>query len=96
MKDKIMCRSITLGKRTTQIYTNYSKRWDFIQQLKTISGGSIDLLGDPTVESENGEPDEKDKQDGSEQGDCKGGCQMSAKFVVSAAHLNPPHVFVAF
>jgi hypothetical protein len=29
------------------------------------------LLGDPTVKSENGEPDKKDKQDGSEQGDCK-------------------------
>lgn len=54
------------------------------------------LLGDPTVKSENGEPDEKDKQDGSEQGDCKGSCQMSAKFIESAAHLRPRYVVVAF
>jgi len=56
----------------------------------------LDLLGDPTVESENGEPDEQDKHNGSEQGDRKGACQMSAKFVVGAAHLTPLHVVVAF
>ena len=56
----------------------------------------LDLLGDPTVESANGEPDEQDKHKGSEQGDSKGARQMSAKFVVVAAHLTPLHVFVAF